>query len=132
MCKGGTENGPGNDSRPLLWELGVGEHRDALDNQDRRLDVGSLEVPPVASPGREAAAINNDNPSIVGDSCAKGDCICPDDDNYEGVIRGLGVALAGNGAVGPADLLALLVNWGRWRRQGEMGWVGFEPTSNRL
>ncbi len=104
-----------------------------MDNQGRCFDLGSREVPPVASPGREASAINNDNPSIGGgDSCAKGDCICPDDDDYEGVIRGLCVALAGNGAVGAADLLVPLVNWDPWQRQGEMGWVGFEPTSNRL
>ncbi len=104
-----------------------------MDNQDRYFDLESLKVRSFASPSREASAINNDNPSIVGgDSCAKGDCICPDDDDYEGVIRGFGVALAGNSAVGAADLLALLVNWGPWRRQGEMGWVGFEPTSNRL
>ena len=104
-----------------------------MDNQGRYFDLGSREVLPFASPGREASAINNDNPSIVGggDSCAKGDCICPDDDD-EGVIRGFCVALAGNGAVGAADLLALLANWSPWRRQGEMGWVGFEPTSNRL
>ncbi len=94
---------------------------------------GSLEVAPFASPGCEASAIDDDNPPIVGgDSCAKGDCICPDDHDYEGVIRGLGAALVGNGAVGAADLLALLANRSPWRRQGEMGWVGFEPTSNRL
>ena len=94
--------------------------------------MGSLEVAPVASPGWEASAINDDNPSIVvGDSCAKGDCIGPDD-YYETVIRGLGVALASNGAVSAADLLPLLANWDPWRRQGKMGWVGFEPTSNRL
>ena len=59
-----------------------------------------------------------------------GDCICPDD--AEGVTRSFCVALAGHGAVGAADLLALLVNWGPWQRQGKVGWVGFEPTSNRL
>ncbi len=104
-----------------------------MDNRGRYFDLGSLEVPPVASPGREASAINNDNPSILGgDSCAKGACICPDDDDPEGVIRSLCVALAGNDAAGAADPLAPLVNRGPWRRQGEMGWVGFEPTSNRL
>ncbi len=108
----------------------MGEHRDALDNQGQYFDLGSREVLPFASPGREASAINNDNPSIVGDSCAKGDCICPDDD--EGVIHGFCVALAGNGAVGAADLLALLANWCPRQRQSEMGWVGFEPTSNRF
>ncbi len=73
--------------------------------------MGSLRVHPVASPGWEASAIDDDNPWIVGgDSYAKGDCICPDDDDYEGVIRGLGVALVGNGAVGAADLLALPAN----------------------
>ena len=125
--------GPKNDSRPLLWELGVGERYNALDNQGRYFDLGSLEVTSFASRGRETSGINNDNPSIGGgDSCAKGDCICPDDHDDEGVIRGFCVALAGNGAVGAADLFAPLVNWGPWRRQGEMGWVGFEPTSNRL
>ncbi len=104
-----------------------------MDNQDRYFDLGSREVRSFTSPSREASAINNDNPSIVvGDSCAKGDCICPDDNDPEGVIRSLCVALAGNDAVGAADLLAPLVNRGPWRRQGEMGWVGFEPTSNRL
>ncbi len=99
----------------------------------RYFDLGSRLVCSFASPGREAPAINDDNLSIVvGDSCAKGDCLCPDNHDYEGVIRGLGVALAGNGAVGATDLLAPLVNWGPWQRQGEMGWVGFEPTSNRL
>ncbi len=76
--------------------------------------------------------MNNDNSSIVvGDSCAKGDCIGPDE-YYETVIRSVCDALAGNGAVGAADLLAMPANWSPWRRQGEMGWVGFEPTSNRL
>ncbi len=105
-----------------------------MDYQGRRFDLGSREVPPVASTSREASAIDDDNPSIVvGDSYAKGDCIFPDDHHdYEGVIRGLGVALAGNGAVGAADLLAMPANSSPWRRQGEMGWVGFEPTSNRL
>ena len=104
-----------------------------LGNKDRCFDLGRREVRSFAWPGWEAPAINNDKQSIaVGDSRATGDCICLDDDDYEGVIRGLGVALVGNGAVGVADLLALLANWSPWRRQGEMGWVGFEPTSNRL
>ena len=88
----------------------------ALDNQGRYFELGSLEAPPGASPSDEASAINNDNPSILGGgSCPKGDCICQDDDN-EGVIRGFFVALAGNGAMGAADLLAPLVNWDPWPR----------------
>ncbi len=104
----------------------------ALNNHELYFDLGSLEVRSFASPGNEASATNNDNPSIIGgDSCAKGDCICPDDD-YEGVIRGFCVALTGSGTVDAADRFALLANWSPWRHQGEMGWVGFEPTSNRL
>ena len=90
------------------------ERYDALDDRGRCFDLGSREVTPVTSPSWEAPATNNDNSSIVGgDSCAKGDYSCPDDHDYEGVVRGWSVALAGNSAVGAADLLALLANWGR-------------------
>ncbi len=83
-----------------------------MDNRGWCFDLGSLEVHSFALPGREAPAINNDNPSIGGgDSCPKGGCIFPNDHDYAGVIRGLCVALAGNGAVGAADLLTLLANW---------------------
>lgn len=83
----------------------------ALDNPGRYFDLGSLEVPPFASPGNKASATYNDHPSILsGDSCAMGDGICPDDDN-EGVLCGCCVALADNGGMGAADLLTLLVNW---------------------
>ncbi len=100
----------------------MGERYNVLDNQGRCFDLGSLEVRSFASPGRETSAIKNDNPPIVGgDSCAKGDCICPVDNDYEGVTRSLCVGLASNGTVRAADLLALLANWSPWQRRGEMG-----------
>ncbi len=75
------------------------ERDDASDNRGWCFDLGSREVTPVASLSWEALAISRDNSSIgSGDSCAKGDCICPDDHDYEGVIRGLGVALVGHHA----------------------------------